>query len=240
MSKTKRPPLTPADSTYLGTIVGDLELIRWESQSRHGVRHYTNGTLRGAENCSCEWRQNNPASACKHMLAFVDALRHHLGEPPPADPGGAALDAAQDALDGEQQDWETVELSPEHPGGFWAATAYGPMHVTGDPHMSDETLGALREMAELAVRQQLDPTPNALDRAVAADGDRWLQSRTAAGVRLTCVACHAVRGWASEGMATAWLEGGGVCGCGGAGPTPPAPGAARKPLDECLLDLYGA
>jgi hypothetical protein len=165
--------------------------------------------------------------------------------------GGAALDAAQAALDGEQADWETIEMSPEHAGGFWTATPSGPMHVSGDPHMSDETLGALRELAELAVRQHLDPTPPALDaavppypsplptldEAVALGGNRWIRSRTAAGVRLVCASCGAVRGWATEVGAINWLATDGLCSCGGAGPTPPARRAARRPMNDLLADL---
>jgi hypothetical protein len=209
MGNTKqRPPLTPADSTYLGLGHGDVHALRWASRSREGVRHTTFGTLAGATGCTCEWREYHPTEPCKHMRPFVDALRHHLGEPPPADPGGAALDLAQDALDDETRAWtEPPELA--------------------GPTASEE---AARENLRYHLRKRLD-------RAVADDGHRWIQSRTEAGVRLTCAACRTVRGWASEGLATAWLEGGGACGCGG--PTPPAPAAARKPLSEHLSALYG-
>jgi hypothetical protein len=227
MSKTQRPPLTPADCIYLGKGLDGLDTLRWESQSRGFVRHHTYGTLAGAQDCSCEWRQNNPTSACKHMLAFVDALRHHLGEPPPADPGGAALNAAQVDADGEIEDWRD-----ELPANFGAVAitpavlerAFGP---TGTPPLAAVAVSAWGNL------------PATLDEAVTDDGDRWIQSRTAAGVRLVCASCGAVRGWPTEVGAIDWLATDGVCGCGGAGPTPPAPGAGRKPLSEHLSALYG-
>jgi hypothetical protein len=109
MSKTQRTPLTPADCIYLGKGLDGLDTLRWESQSRGFVWHHTYGTPVGAQDCSCEWRQHHPDQPCKHMLAFVDALRHHLGEPPPADPGGAALERAQGDVDDEADAW-AVEL----------------------------------------------------------------------------------------------------------------------------------
>jgi hypothetical protein len=124
MSKQSRPPLTPADCAHLGRGLDGLEVLRWESQSREGKRHYTYGTLDAARDCSCEWRQNNPAAACKHMLAFVDALRHHLGGPAPADPGGAALDTAQADADDEADAWEAELRRVRHDEGLRAL--YGP------------------------------------------------------------------------------------------------------------------
>jgi hypothetical protein len=226
MSSKRRPPLTPADCIYLGKGLDGLDTLRWESQSRGFVWHHTYGTLVGAQDCSCEWRQHHTERACKHMLAFVDALRHHLGERPTADPGGAALNAAQVDADGEIEDWRD-----ELPANFGAVAitpavlerAFGP---TGTPPLAAVAVSAWGNL------------PGTLDEAVAADGDRWIQSRTAAGVRLTCARCGAVRGWASESMAAAWLEGGGVCGCGAKGPTPPAQGAARRPMADLMADLY--
>jgi hypothetical protein len=105
MASKQPPPLTPADCIYLGKGLDGLDVLRWESQSRGYIWHHTYGTLDGARDCTCEWRQNNPGQACKHMRGFVDALRHHLGDPPPADPGGAALTAAQADVAGEINDW---------------------------------------------------------------------------------------------------------------------------------------
>jgi hypothetical protein len=204
---------------------------------------------------------------CKHCDAFADALAHHL-DPPPADPGGAglpkplarleppwpgipgagrlfdpsydsdgppdqddpggaALDAAQGALDGETADWRD-----ELPRNF------GTVAVT--PELLERAFGAqgAPPLAAVAV-SAWGNLPATLDEAVADDGDRWIQSRAAAGIRLTCTACHDVRGWATEAEAVDWLARDGRCGCGGGAPTPPAPGAGRKPLSEHLGALYG-
>jgi hypothetical protein len=227
MSSKQRPPLTPADCIYLGKGLDGLDTLRWESQSRGFVWHHTYGTLVGAQDCSCEWRQHHTERACKHMLAFVDALRHHLGERPTADPGGAALNAAQVDADGEIEDWRD-----ELPANF-GAVAITPAVLerafgrTGTPPLAAVAVSAWGNL------------PGTLDEAVADDGHRWIQSRAAAGIRLTCTACHDVRGWATEAEAVDWLARDGRCGCGGGAPTPPAPGAGRKPLSEHLGALYG-
>jgi hypothetical protein len=197
----QRPPLTPAQSEYLGLDTFGWHTIAWASQSRPGVTHHTQGQPGRGYSCTCPGWQHR--QTCKHTLGFDAALAYHLGEPP-ADPGGAALDAAQANVDGEIEEWLPAALR--------------------------------------------DHMRRRFDEAVAADGDRWIQSRTAAGVRLTCVACHAVRGWESEGLAAAWLEDGGTCGCGGGGPTasetamPPkcrARGPESRAIEVIIFDARG-
>jgi hypothetical protein len=225
MSKHTRPPLTPADSRYVGTNGRGQHVLVWPSQSRPDRWHHTWGNDERAVGCSCEAKTHSPARACKHQLAYPDALRHHL-DPPPADPGGAALDAAQGALDGETADWRD-----ELPRNF------GTVAVT--PELLERAFGAqgAPPLAAVAV-SAWGNLPGTLDEAVADDGDRWIQSRAAAGIRLTCTACHDVRGWATEAEAVDWLARDGRCGCGGGAPTPPAPGAARRPMTDLMADLY--
>jgi hypothetical protein len=168
-----------------------------ESRSAEHHRHVYQVRDDGAVAfCTCPYATNG--GACTLVLCAADiarAEREREAGGPPADPGGATLNRAQDALGDEIGDWR--DESPPYPY----------------------------------------PLPT-LDEAVALAGDRWIQSRTSAGVRLTCTSCRAVRGWATEVGAIDWLAGGGVCGCGGAGPTPPAPGAARRPMADLLADLY--
>jgi hypothetical protein len=225
MSKQTRPPLAPAKSAYLGLDTFGWHTIAWASQSRPGVTHHTQGKPGHGYSCTCPGWQHR--KTCKHTLSFDAALAYHLGEPPPTDPGGAALDAAQGALDGETADWRD-ELPPN----------FGTVAVT--PELLERAFGAqgAPPLAAVAV-SAWGNLPATLDEAVADDGDRWIQSRTAAGVRLVCASCGAVRGWATEVGAIDWLATDGRCGCSGARPTPPAPGAARKPIEDCLLDLYG-
>jgi hypothetical protein len=237
MTAKARAPLTPAFATYLGLaqieganppLVERRHILRWASQSREGKEHFSSCDKRGGDlRCTCEgWAHRR---SCKHELGHLPTLAHFgvTFGPPPADPGGAALDAAQGALDGETADWRD-ELPPNF--GTVAVTpevlerAFGP---TGTPPLAAVGVSAWGNL------------PATLDEAVADDGDRWIQSRTAAGVRLVCASCGAVRGWPTEVGAIDWLATDGVCGCGGAGPTPPAPGAERKPIADCLGDLYG-
>jgi hypothetical protein len=200
MSKLHRPEslIRRKDSDFMDERGHWWFAFDCPSESRAAERHNHDYLVRddGAEaRCSCPyagWDQR----ACTLVLCAADiarAEREREAGGPPADPGGAALTAAQAGVDSELDDW---------------MPAY--------PH----------------------PLPT-LDEAVELAGNRWIQSRTAAGVRLTCTSCRAVRGWATEVGAIDWLATDGRCGCGGRGPTPPAPGAARKPLDECLHDLYG-
>jgi hypothetical protein len=192
---------SPHGSRYAGMDRKGVHRLLIPSGSRPGKEHTLLVDAGGVVvSCSCEGyaaAASDPTRRlCWHALAAADLLAHHL-DPPPADPGGAALDAAQVDVDRETADWE-------------------------------------REAAPYPY-----PLPT-LDEAVALAGDRWIQSRTSAGLRLVCASCGAVRGWATEIGAIDWLATDGRCGCGGTGPTPPAQGVARKPLDECLLDLYGA
>jgi hypothetical protein len=173
--------------------------------------------------CSCGACVNR--DRCTLVDNPTAILRHH-GLLPPADPGGAALDAAQGALDGEAADWRD-ELPPNF--GTVAVTpevlerAFGP---TGTPPLAAVGVSAWGNL------------PATLDEAVADDGDRWIQSRTAAGVRLVCASCGAVRGWSTGVGAIDWLATDGVCGCHGPA-REPTPAQARRPTRELLADLYG-
>jgi hypothetical protein len=247
MASKQRPPLTPADAQYLGLaqIVGAeaapaeaRHVLRWVSQSRAGKEHFSSCDERGGDpRCTCEWATHH--GSCKHSLATLPTLAHFgvtFGPPPggagrvfaPCHRCPAPRTCARDGcrlLRAADPGFATP-LDPDDEGPFAGGAALDAAQASLDGEMDDWLPAALR-----------DHMRRRFDEAVAADGHRWIQSRTEAGVRLTCVACHAVRGWASEGLAAAWLEGGGACGCGG--PTPPAPGAARKPIGECLADLYG-
>jgi hypothetical protein len=110
VSRKQPPPLTPADSRYLGEDVNGRHALRWRSQSRDTVTHVSRGRLGGPHTCSCEWfkflvKQGTLSPSCKHTRGHDDAVSHHLDESSPADPGGAALTAAQAALDDEINDW---------------------------------------------------------------------------------------------------------------------------------------
>jgi hypothetical protein len=251
MAAKQRPPLTPADAEYVGLAriagaappVEARHLLRWPSRSRPGKEHFSSCDERGGDiRCTCEaWTYRG---ACGHAAGHLDTLAH-IGVtfgPPPVDPGGAGRVFAPChrcpaprtcARDGcrllrAADPGFATPLDPDDEGPFAGGAALDAAQASLDGELDDWLPAALR-----------DHMRRRFDEAVAADGDRWIQSRTSAGVRLTCSGCSAVRGWASEGMATAWLEGGGACRCGGEAPTRPEHGAARKPLSEHLGALYG-
>jgi hypothetical protein len=122
MSK-QRPPLTPTDSEYSGMDEHEIHKLRWRSQSRDGVTHTTTGTTAGADYCTCEAFQwslvGDGPIGCKHTRCWSDALAHHL-DPPPADPGGAALDRAQADADDEADVWEAELRRIRHDEGLRA------------------------------------------------------------------------------------------------------------------------
>lgn len=104
MAGKRRPRLTPDMSEYLGLDAQGRHCLAWASRSRPGVRHFTLGVYNRALSCTCEAYVYHPETPCAHMLAYPDALRHHL-DPPPADPDGAAPDRAQADLDADPGDW---------------------------------------------------------------------------------------------------------------------------------------
>jgi mono/diheme cytochrome c family protein len=205
---------------------------------------------------------------CWHMEAAADLLAHHL-DPPPADHGGgldrdgrrraferykASQISKHPFLADDHELWRAYEREfvgvddegpPADPGGATLDRAQR------DVDAETRAWAESPELAGLTASGDAAHEPRTLDDLVAAGGDAWLVSRSSTRVTLTCAACHGTRIKfesavsapsllaGSEEAAAAWLANGGVCGCGGAGPTPPAPGAARKPLDDCLHDLYG-
>jgi hypothetical protein len=230
---------SPHGSRYCGIDRAGVHRLLIPSESRPGKWHTLLIDAGGVViSCSCEGYAAAAGDAtrrlCWHALAAQDLLAHHL-DPPPADPGGAARPDPGFAT--------PLDPDDEGPfaGGAALARAQGALDAetrawTEPPELAGLT--ACEDAARDEVPSYPYPLPT-LDEAVELAGNRWIQSRTAAGVRLVCASCGAVRGWATEVGAIDWLATDGRCSCGGTVPTPPAPGAARKPLDDCLLDLYG-
>jgi hypothetical protein len=203
MSKQARPN-SPAGTRLRGPDGdGNYEVII-PSASAPGTEHTLDVTCTGAAlGCSCpgyrryldylaSLRTATPLPArrpCWHVEGAADLLAHHL-DPPPADPGGAALDRAQRDVDAETRAWTAAPVRP-------------------------------------------------LDRLLADRHGAWLVTRSERRTVLTCAACFETSRFPDDAAAVAFLERGAVCRCGGGGPIPPAQGAARKPLDDCLQDLYG-
>jgi hypothetical protein len=115
----KQRPHSPEGTRLEGPDRDGVYRIIIPSESRPGKEHTLTVAYDGTPlNCTCEGNvaylayqmslgtvQPNPERRpCWHWLAAADLLAHHL-EPPPADPGGAALEAAQDALDTETRAW---------------------------------------------------------------------------------------------------------------------------------------
>jgi hypothetical protein len=119
MASKRRPPLSRDMSEYLGLDAQGRHALAWPSCSRPGVRHFTLGVYNRALSCTCEAYVYHPERPCLHMLAYPDALRHHL-YPPPADPGGAALDRAQADADDEADAWEADLRRVRHDEGLRA------------------------------------------------------------------------------------------------------------------------
>jgi hypothetical protein len=112
-----------------------------------------------------------------------------------------------------------------------------------DPPPADPggAVGEPPELAGLSACEDAARDARTLDAAVAAGGDRWLVSRSTGRVVLTCASCAGTYRFDGEDQARRFVELALPCDqCGGvAGPTPPAPGAARKALRDHLDVLYG-
>jgi hypothetical protein len=129
MSSKQRPPLTPADAEYVGLAriagaappVEARHLLRWPSRSRPGKEHFSSCDERGGDiRCTCEaWTYRG---ACGHAAGHLDTLAH-IGVtfgPPPADPGGVALDRVQADADDEADAWEAELQRVRHDEGLRA------------------------------------------------------------------------------------------------------------------------
>jgi hypothetical protein len=226
MTAKARAPLTPAFATYLGLaqieganppLVERRHILRWASQSREGKEHFSSCDERGGDlRCTCEgWAHRR---SCKHELGHLPTLAHFgvTFGPPPADPGGAALDRAQRDVDAETRAWAE---SPELAG----LTASG--DAAHEPRTLDDLVAAGGD-AWLVSRSATRVT---------------LTCAACYGVRIkfeSAVSAPSLLA-GSEEAAASWLANGGACGCGGGRPPPPAQGAARKPLRDHLDLLYG-
>lgn len=65
----------------------------------------------------------------------------------------------------DEEEAEEIEIPSDIHGGhvgFWADVDGQPIHILGDPNMSEETLNALKEMARAVLKQQAqkDAPPN--------------------------------------------------------------------------------
>jgi hypothetical protein len=137
MSKTSRPH-SPAGTRLRGPDGdGNYEVII-PSESAPGTEHTLDVTYTGdALGCSCpgyrryldylaSLRTATPLPArrpCWHVEGAADLLAH-LRDPRPADPGGAALVTAQDALDAETDEWratsqQALDQLVERLGNAW-------------------------------------------------------------------------------------------------------------------------
>jgi hypothetical protein len=138
MSSKQARPHSPAGTRLEGPDAGGIYRIIVPSESRPGRAHELRVLYTGeAVGCTCEGHaafldyratRHTPGTPlarrdCWHMEAAADLLAHHL-DPPPADPGGAALDAAQADADDETDAWEAELRKVRHDEGLRAL--YGP------------------------------------------------------------------------------------------------------------------
>jgi hypothetical protein len=136
---SKRTIHSPAGSRLDGPDDHGIARIIIPSDSAPGTRHTLTVAYDGtAIDCTCQGHARYRAyqdsllytgaplperSDCWHMLGAADLLAHHL-DPPPADPGGAALQGAQRDLDDEADAWATELRKVRHDEGLRAL--YGP------------------------------------------------------------------------------------------------------------------